>query len=285
MTSVIVHPLALLNISDYLKRLESIGDKADNNNNKILIGGILGKFNKKFKKYSIFITFEIKNFKDLNYNLKLYKQIYPNLKLIGLYEYNSDDEITSDREYINHMNNNISDNEYSIDNKDMIILKLKDLINNFKVIYMNDNDNDNDDIKSVFIKVIKIENLVINTINQVKDEYEYENKEINNTKILNNFKESVIKLNYKINLIINFLLSLSEFNYNYKINSIIKSINKIIIDLKLINYKYKSNNNYDNNNNNDKRIIEYLILNQSIILNNYYKLDKLLSIEKEIESI
>ncbi|GME89720.1 unnamed protein product [[Candida] boidinii] len=282
MTSVIVHPLALLNISDYLKRLESIGDKADNNN-KILIGGILGKFNKKFKKYSIFITFEIKNFKDLNYNLKLYKQIYPNLKFIGVYEYNSDDEIASDREYINHMNNNISDNEYSIDNKDMIILKLKDLINNFKVIYMNDNDNDNGDIKSVFIKVIKIENLVINTINQVKDEYEYENKEINNTKILNNFKESVIKLNYKINLIINFLLSLSEFNYNYKINLIIKSINKIIIDLKLINYKYKSDNNYDNNN--DKRIIEYLILNQSIILNNYYKLDKLLSIEKEIESI
>ncbi|OWB57051.1 hypothetical protein B5S28_g2976 [[Candida] boidinii] len=284
MTSVIVHPLALLNISDYLKRLESIGDKADNNN-KILIGGILGKFNKKFKKYSIFITFEIKNFKDLNYNLKLYKQIYPNLKFIGVYEYNTDDEIASDREYINHMNNNISDNEYSIDNKDMIILKLKDLINNFKVIYMNDNDNDNGDIKSVFIKVIKIENLVINTINQVKDEYEYENKEINNTKILNNFKESVIKLNYKINLIINFLLSLSEFNYNYKINLIIKSINKIIIDLKLINYKYKSDNNYDNNNNNDKRIIEYLILNQSIILNNYYKLDKLLSIEKEIESI
>lgn len=283
MTSVIVHPLALLNISDYLKRLESIGDKADNN--KILIGGILGKFNKKFKKYSIFITFEIKNFKDLNYNLKLYKQIYPNLKFIGVYEYNTDDEIASDREYINHMNNNISDNEYSIDNKDMIILKLKDLINNFKVIYMNDNDNDNGDIKSVFIKVIKIENLVINTINQVKDEYEYENKEINNTKILNNFKESVIKLNYKINLIINFLLSLSEFNYNYKINLIIKSINKIIIDLKLINYKYKSDNNYDNNNNNDKRIIEYLILNQSIILNNYYKLDKLLSIEKEIESI
>ncbi|OWB80581.1 hypothetical protein B5S32_g4869 [[Candida] boidinii] len=280
MTSVIVHPLALLNISDYLKRLESIGDKADNNN-KILIGGILGKFNKKFKKYSIFITFEIKNFKDLNYNLKLYKQIYPNLKFIGVYEYNSDDEIASDREYINHMNNNISENEYSIDNKDMIILKLKDLINNFKVIYMNDNG----DIKSVFIKVIKIENLVINTINQVKDEYEYENKEINNTKILNNFKESVIKLNYKINLIINFLLSLSEFNYNYKINLIIKSINKIIIDLKLINYKYKSDNNYDNNNNNEKRIIEYLILNQSIILNNYYKLDKLLSIEKEIESI
>lgn len=281
MTSVIVHPLALLNISDYLKRLESIGDKADNN--KILIGGILGKFNKKFKKYSIFITFEIKNFKDLNYNLKLYKQIYPNLKFIGLYEYNSDDEIASDREYINHMNNIISDNEYSIDNKDMIILKLKDLSNNFKVIYMNDNDNDNGDIKSVFIKVIKIENLVINTINQIKDEYEYENKEINNAKILNNFKESVIKLNYKINLIINFLLSLSEFNFNYKINLIIKSINKIIIDLKLINYKYKSDNNYDNDN--DKRIIEYLILNQSIILNNYYKLDKLLSIEKEIESI
>ncbi|OUM51747.1 hypothetical protein BVG19_g870 [[Candida] boidinii] len=277
MASVIVHPLALLNISDYLKRLESIGQIEGG---KLLIGGLLGKFNEKTGKYSIFITFEINNLKDLSNNLKLYKQIYSNLAFIGFYEYGNgnDRELDNDLEYTNV---DLSDTGYCIEYQDMIILKLRNL-SDFEVNYM---DRLKDGVISVSIKVIKIENLVMNTINQVNNEYEEANKEYSTGLSIDNFKNSIIKLNYKINLIIEFLLSLSLDEYsndnsnfnNFKINSIIKSINKINIDLKLINYKIKKVDD------NDKRIIEYLILNQSIILNNYYKLDKLLSIEKEIE--
>ncbi|OWB84754.1 hypothetical protein B5S33_g3406 [[Candida] boidinii] len=273
MASVIVHPLALLNISDYLKRLESIGQTEESG--KLLIGGLLGKFNEKTGKYSIFITFEINNLKDLSNNLRLYEQIYSNLAFIGFYEYGNgnDRDLNKDLEYTNV---DLSDSGYCISYQDMIILKLRNL-SDFEVSYM---DPLKDGVISVSIKVIKIENLVMNTINQVNNEYEEANKEYSAGLSIDNFKNSIIKLNYKINLIIEFLLSLSLDEYNnsnFKINSVIKAINKIIIDLKLINYKIKKGDG------SDKRIIEYLILNQSIILNNYYKLDKLLSIEKEIE--
>ncbi|GMF58281.1 unnamed protein product [[Candida] boidinii] len=166
----IVHPLALLNISDYLKRLESIGQTEESG--KLLIGGLLGKFNEKTGKYSIFITFEINNLKDLSNNLRLYEQIYSNLAFIGFYEYGNgnDRDLNKDLEYTNV---DLSDSGYCISYQDMIILKLRNL-SDFEVSYM---DPLKDGVISVSIKVIKIENLVMNTINQVNNEYEEANKE------------------------------------------------------------------------------------------------------------
>ncbi|ODV84864.1 hypothetical protein CANARDRAFT_192551 [[Candida] arabinofermentans NRRL YB-2248] len=309
MTHLLVHPLALLNISDSLYRAKVHCDESNLTSNEReayidqhhRIGGLLGVHNLENGSFSVAMSFNIIcnesgviDVDELLSKLKLNDEIYSHLEFVGFYMISSADDSDLSSNYgqvyvgiVEQASKQLL--EHNIFKNGWIYMKIheslefkNDDLKNSSVLpiqakeYQINSTTTPIDVHSIEIKSLQVENITLNTINQTTDDITEKIVDKQNlfTDVKSSVENSIENLELRLDNLISFLDSCkivgsSKVYQDIQTFEMLQSIGELIVKIDTIK-SLKSTTNND-----IEKSTKLALVNEALTMEIVRKLDSL----------